>query len=76
VGWSGDSRGSRGIAHWYRAVHNGVAQLGGGAVSGRRNTGCVGRSGRRGAPGLSDVHGWVIRAGGWPVENGTGGCLR
>jgi hypothetical protein len=48
----------------------------GGAVSGRRNTGCVGRSGRRGAPGLSDVHGWVIRAGGWPVENGTGGCLR
>jgi hypothetical protein len=49
---------------------------GGGAVSGRRNTGCVGRSGRRGAPGLSDVHGRVIRAGGWPVENGTGGCLR
>jgi hypothetical protein len=45
-------------------------------VSGRRNVGCGGRSGHRGAPGLGDVRGWVVRAGGRPVENGTGGCLR
>jgi hypothetical protein len=45
-------------------------------VSGRRNTGCGGRSGHRRASGLGDVRGRVVRAGGWPVENGTGGFLR
>jgi hypothetical protein len=45
-------------------------------VSGRRNAGCGAQIGRRGAPGLSDVHGLVVMARGRPVENGTGGCLR
>jgi hypothetical protein len=44
-------------------------------VSGRRNAGCGGWSGRRGAPELCDVCGWVVRAGGRPVEDGIGGCL-
>jgi hypothetical protein len=45
-------------------------------VSGRRNAGGGGWSGRRGAPELGDVHGWVVKASGRPVEDGTGGCLR
>jgi hypothetical protein len=45
-------------------------------VSGQRNAKCGGRSGRRGAPGLGDVRGWVVRAGGRPGENDTSGCLR
>jgi hypothetical protein len=48
----------------------------GALVSGRRNVGCGGQSGRRRAPGLGDVRGRVVRVGGWPVENGTGGCLQ
>jgi hypothetical protein len=77
VGWSGDSRGWRGVAHRYRAVHDGVSRVEGGAlVSGQRNAGCGGRRGRRGALGLGDVRGRVVRAGGRLVENGTSGCLR
>jgi hypothetical protein len=76
VGWSGDSRGWRGVAHWFRAVRDGVGRVEGGSVSGRRSTGCGGLCGHRGALGLGDVRGWVVRVGGWPEENGTGGCLR
>jgi hypothetical protein len=49
---------------------------GGALVSGQRNAGCGGRRGRRGALGLGDVRGRVVRAGGRLVENGTSGCLR
>jgi hypothetical protein len=44
-------------------------------VSGRRNAGCGGWSGRTGAPGLGDVRGRVVRAGGTVGGNGTSGCL-
>jgi hypothetical protein len=53
-----------------------VSGGGGALVSGQRNAGCGGRSGRRGALGLGDIRGRVVRAGGRPVENGTSGCLR
>jgi hypothetical protein len=36
----------------------------GASMSGRRNVGCGGWSGHRGALGLNDVHGWVVKAGG------------
>jgi hypothetical protein len=65
-----------GVAHQYRAVHDDVARVEGGAVSGQRNAGCGGWSGRTGAPGLGDVRGRVVRAGGTAGGNGTSGCLR
>jgi hypothetical protein len=37
-------------------------------VSDRRNAGCGGQSGCRGALGLGDVHGRVVRAGGQQVK--------
>jgi hypothetical protein len=45
-------------------------------VSSRRNVGCGGRSGHRGALGLGDVRGRVVRAGGRLMKNGTGGRLQ
>jgi hypothetical protein len=63
VGWSGDSKSWRGLLTsieqftmmWLRWR---------GAMSSRRNAGCGGWSGRTGAPGLGDVHGRVVKAGG------------
>jgi hypothetical protein len=76
VRWSGDSRGWRGVAHRYREVHDDVARVEGAPMSGRRNVGCGGWSGHRGALGLSDVHGWVVRAGGQSMADDTSRCLR
>jgi hypothetical protein len=76
VGWSGDSKSWRGLLTSIEQFTMMWLGWRGGAVSGQRNAGCGGWSGRTGALGLGDVRGRVVRAGGTAGGNGTSGCLR